>query len=54
MCSLSAPWQVYSVFNGALLRTLKTLWLSSDLFLMDLLIDGRSRLVHRSKGTNDL
>ena len=33
--------QVYNVFHGALLRTLRTPWLRSDLFLMDLLVNGR-------------
>ena len=39
---------VKHVFNGALLRTLKTPWLRSDLFLMDLLVNGRSGLCPRS------
>ena len=41
-------------YNGAPLRTLKTPWLSSDLFLIDLLVDGRSGLVHGRKRTNYL
>ena len=45
---------VYDVFNGALLRTLETPWLPSDLFLMDLLVDERSGLVHGRQRTHYL
>ena len=45
---------VYNVFNGALLRTLKTPWIRSDLFLINLLEYRRNGLVDDRKKTNDL
>ena len=42
---------VYNVFNGALLRALKTPWIRRDMFLINLLEYGRSGLVHGRKKT---
>ena len=43
---------MYNLFNSVLLHTLNTHWVDSDLFLKDVVVHGRRRLVHTRKSKN--